>query len=803
MASSISSRRQLFMRAVKFPILLSFLANLAPVGPITGKETAASEHWAFQPVRHVEPPAVADESDWVINPIDQFVLRRLKERGLKPSRRIGRRAFLRRLTFDLTGLPPSPEELDRFVRDESPAAADIAIDRLLASPRYGERWGRHWLDVARYADTKGYVFTSERRFPYSYTYRDYVIRSLNEDLQFDQFVVDQIAADQEESDDPQRLAAMGFLTLGRRFLNNVHDIIDDRIDVVTRGLMGLTAQCARCHDHKYDPIPTADYYSLYGVFASSQEPRELPLIAKPTQSAAYQKFSNELAEKQKGLEKYRDRTHETLQSDLRRSVGDYLHTLTGTFVRGTRRKSIAEWRTYLAKREPSHRLFGPWIQVRDASQPDRAKLFDRLRRTPEKLNPVLLRELVARKGDRLADLAGAYNTAFRIADDAWKKLRAKDSKATRLDDPALEEIRHFLFAKDSPTTIERTRVREYFDRAFRDRERGIQRAIDKFRATSPGAPPRAMVLVDRSSPHEPRIFLRGNPARIGKRVPRQFLSALGGGKFSKGSGRLELARAIVHPKNPLTARVIVNRIWRQHFGKGLVTTPSDFGTRSTPPSHPDLLDYLSSYLVSEDWSLKALHRLILRSAVYAQGHDHVGDALYEEADPENRLLWRANRRRLEFEALRDAILAVSGRIDLAMGGPSVKIFSSKSALARRSVYGFVERQNLPSVLRNFDFANPDASCPKRHETLVPQQALFLMNSPFVGTEANYSLARREVSSASKIEDRIRILYLLAYSREPEPAEVELARDFIHVDPGTRWRLFVQTLFLSSEFAYVD
>src|SRR5579885_560826 len=289
-----------------------------PLSPAAARD----RHWAFRPVRKPVLPAVRHEG-WVRTPVDRFILARLEEKGHRPAPPADRRTLLRRITFDLIGLPPTPEEVDAFLNDPSPDAYEKVVDRLLASPHYGERWGRHWLDVARYADTKGYVFTDERRFPFSYTYRDWVIRSLNEDLPYDQFVLQQLAADQllpltlssppaaggegrVGGDDKRSLAAMGFLTLGRRFLNNPHDIIDDRIDVVCRGLMGLTVACARCHDHKYDPISQKDYYALYGVFASSVEPKELPVLMEPTPSPAYRAYEKELAVLQKAVDDYRE-----------------------------------------------------------------------------------------------------------------------------------------------------------------------------------------------------------------------------------------------------------------------------------------------------------------------------------------------------------------------------------------------------------------------------------------------------------------------------------------------------------------
>jgi hypothetical protein len=618
-----------------------------------GEKNVSEAHWAFEQVVDPEPPNV--DSAWVSGAIDRFVFARLQLAGLEPSAAVDRTTWLRRVTIDLIGLPPTPDEVDSFLGDDSTDAREKVVDRLLASPRRGERWGRHWLDIARYADTKGYVFTAERRFPYSYTYRDYVVRSLNEDLPYDRFVVEQIAADRLDlGDDPRPLAAMGFLTLGRRFLNNAHDIIDDRIDVVTRGLLALTVQCARCHDHKYDPIPTADYYSLYGVFASSVEPKELPKIGAPEDVDAYEQFRKELKKRQK-------------------AVDDFRATL------------------------------------------------------PKKV-----------------------------------------------------------------------------DRAMRDQLRELEKRVDELHVEHAGAPARAMALADASTPHDPRIFLRGKSSSPGDSVPRRFLGVLAGKNrkpFTDGSGRLELARAIVDERNPLTARVVVNRVWMHHVGKGFVRTPSDFGRRSDPPTHPLLLDWLASRLVEDGWSLKALQRRIVLSSSYAQSS--VVDAGRKKADPENRLLWRANPRRVEFEVLRDTLLHASGRLDTRIGGKAVPIFGNSDS-RRRTIYGFIDRQNLPPTLRTFDFASPDASTPKRHQTTVPQQALWLMNGVFAREQATQLAARDEIREAKDARERIIRIYRWLFARMPDADEIAAGEAFVAASPTDKtWTSYVHTLFFANELAFVD
>jgi hypothetical protein len=556
---------------------------------------AHKDHWAFQAPRKTAPPEIAhgagDEARGQAE-IDRFVAAPLRKAGLQVSPSADPRTLLRRLSYDLTGLPPTADELDAFAaasRADGNAAYLQAVDRLLQSPRFGERWGRYWLDVARYADTKGYVFQEDRNYPTAYKYRDWVIEALNADLPYDKFLVEQLAAD--KLGDPTAAPAMGFLTLGRRFLNNPHDINDDRIDLITRGLMGLTTACARCHDHKFDPIPTADYYSLYGVLASSKE-----------------------------------------------------------------------------------------------------KQHD-----------------------------------------------------------------------DGPPTLE-----------------------------------------DAETPLEPVVFLRGQPGARGPKVSRHFLSCLVEGDpkpFTSGSGRLELAQSIASPGNPLTARVWVNRVWAHLFGRGLVGTPSDFGTRGDKPTHPELLDWLAVTFMEDNWSTKQLIRRVVTSQTYRQTSNANEAGL--AADPENRLLWRMNRRRLDLEAFRDSLLAASGKLDLTMGGPSVQLTEAPFP-TRRAVYGFIERQNLPAFFRTFDFANPNVHAAGRPQTASPQQALFMLNSPFVLEQA-HALAERSAADDGDLK-RLDRMYRAALGRGPtleEAVDVHAYLTAMDAAQGNRWDELAQVLLMSNEFIFVD
>ena len=707
-----------------------------------------------------------------------------------------------------------------------PTPGPGAIERLLASPQYGECWGRHWLDVARYADTKGYVFTEERRVPSAYTYRDYVIRSFNSDLPYDRFLVEQIAADRLPlGNDRQPLAAMGYLTLGRRFLNNQQDIIDDRIDVVCRGLMGLTVSCARCHDHKFDPIPTRDYYSLYGVFASSVEPGELPIIGKARDSVALLAFEKEQKRLQDKLQEFNDGQNAELISRFRAQAADYLQAAlkpappmeprqTANLAAGELHpQMVRRWRTYLNDgARTADPVWAPWsILAKVKADEFTSKMQTLLRDKAQlgKLNVQLRNLLVARPPSSPEELAKLYGKLLTESEKRWR-LEEQWAKETNqpapavLSDPAWEEVRQRLYGQAAPPSVPANEIERFFNRAAKDRQRALKKQVEEWQATAPSAPPRAMVLEDMATPIKPRVLLRGNPGSPGQEVPRQFLEVLSNNRkaFSQGSGRLELARAIASPDNPLTARVMVNRIWMHHFGAGLVRTPGDFGTRGEPPTHPELLDFLAAYFVEHGWSVKDLHRLILRSSVYQQRSDD--KPAYSSRDVENRLLWRQNLRRLDFEALRDSFLAAAGQLDANMGGPSVEITTPKSN-PRRSIYGFIDRQNLPGIFRTFDLASPDVSTPQRYTTTVPQQALFLLNSPFALEQAAKLLQRPEVAGEKLPAKRIECLHRLLYSRGADKEEIETGLRYLATGGGDEraWETYAQVLMLANEFVFID
>jgi hypothetical protein len=590
---------------------------------ITPKDQA---FWSFQPIADPLPPPVR-HAGWAKGPLDDFVLAKLEANGLTPSQPADKRTLIRRATFDVIGLPPTTEEIDAFLGDASPDAFSKVVDRLLTSPHYGERWARHWLDLARYGEDQAHTFQA-RKYANGYRYRDWLIRAFNQDMPYSEFIKEQIAADLLiEPGLQERLPALGFFALGPVYYGDPKklDQLDDRIDTLTRGFLGLTVACARCHDHKFDPIPTKDYYALAGVFAST-EYVEVPVV-------------------------------------------------------------------------------------------------------PQKV--------------------------------------AEQSKVKQTD-------------------------------------------ADKKKNVSPVYPV-VHALKDGPRPINMKVHVRGSPETLGEETPRHFLSILGGeGKpFTRGSGRLELAQAIADAKNPLTARVMVNRVWQHHFGKGLVRTTSNFGALGERPTNPELLDSLARRFIETGWSIKALHRQIMLSAAYQQSSRF--DARNHERDPDNKLLWRMNRRRLEVEAWRDAILSVANRRDPTIGGPSAELASPDNH--RRTLYAFVSRHELNSLLRLFDFPDPNITSGERTVTTVPLQQLFVLNSEFMVRNSRALAARLTAQPEEDDAARIRRAFLLLYSRPVTGRELQLGLVFLAADPPeaaegsgsalSAWEQYAQVLLSSSEFLYVD
>ncbi len=741
-------------------------ARVAPY-TITPEQRA---FWSFQPVQPSVPPSVKD-ANWTRTDIDRFIAAKLEARGLRPVRRADRRTLIRRASYDLTGLPPTVEEVEAFEHDKSPDAFAKVVDRLLASPRYGERWGRIWLDVARYSDDR---LDSERDNPYpaSFRYRDWVIQAIQDDMPYDVFVKAQIAGDQLP-DAAKYEAGLGFYALSP-------EMQDDRVDATARGFLGLTVACAQCHDHKYDPIPASDFYALMGIFRNT-ELHEVPLAEKDVVEA-YKKQQALIEKKEKELKAYVDGQTAQLGLILASQTARYMPGKDGTLDAETK----ARWTKYLATPEKQHPFLKAWYEAKTPEQRATAAaefqaqvlavIAEKARVDDE--NHVRLGVNPSREDLSKANLVSLDRAKFGL----WEDM---------LGDRG---VLHYGDSKKEEAKIDR-----FLSGVWLDHLKSLRDQLAVLKADLPPAYPVLQAITDKEKPEQQRIWIRGDQNNPGELAPPHFLSILSKGapeRFANGNERLALAEAIANPVNPLTARVIVNRVWQQHFGYGLVRTASNFGTQGDHPSHPELLDYLAARFVREGWSLKKLHREIMETAVYALS-DEPSERNFAE-DPDNRLLWRYNRRRLDAEALRDSILYVSGKLDLKAGGPALRLDKENN---RRTAYAYISRRQLDPMLALFDFPNPNSTSEQRLQTTVPLQKLFFMNSPFV-MEQSAALAERVASEAPGVEQRIAATYRLILQRDPTPEERRLAREFLAGD-AVAWPRFAQVLLSSNEFTYLN
>lgn len=759
--------------------------------------------WSFQPVAKPALPKAIGEAK-AHKPVDQFVLAKLRENNLKAVGLADKRTLIRRATFDLIGLPPTPDEIEAFVADKSPDAFDKVVERLLASPRYGERWGRFWLDLARYSDGKIGTRT-DAPYPNAFRYRDWVIQAFNDDLPYDQFVRAQLAADHlPEGKREDHLAALGFLALSPSG--------DDRVDVVTRTFLGFTVGCAQCHDHKFDPIPTKDFYSLQGVFSSSAY-HEYPL-APEEQVKAYKSAEKAIADQKATITKFVKEQSEQLVDVLFVQTAEYM--VAGWQVlqdggpsaedaakeAGLDAEILGRWVTYL-KSEKEHQFLDEWdAMVERGGSLEEAK---ELAQAAENLVLAIHKEKYGIEDRNYVKLGGAKG----VADERtrqytnleflglkkwylWRDLASEPFRKDGFDHPGGV----FYFGEKEEHSIERFLNGVW--QAHLDTMRADLKVLEE---ALPEPYPFIHGYKDAEKIKDLQVYVRGDKDNLGELAPRRFLQVLSKGEraqFTHGSGRLDLANHIVDRENPLTPRVMVNRIWAHHFGRGLVGTLSNYGQLGEKPTHPELLDYLAARFVESDWSIKEMHREIMLSATYQRATDSI--AKNQENDPANKLLWRANLvPRLDAEALRDSILAVAGTLESDAGGPPAEFADDNH---RRTVYCTVSRTETNRMMTLFDFPDPNATSTKRAVTVGPMQRLYFLNSGFVMNQAKALAERLEREAGDDPKARIRRVYELVYGRLPTESEMKIGLEYVRQNEEA-WPRYAQTLLAASEFSSVN
>jgi hypothetical protein len=745
--------------------------------------------WSFQPVRKPTVPAVKEAK----SPVDAFLLKAMESKGIRPTTPAPKHVLLRRVYLDLIGIPPTPAEVEAFERNSSPKALESVVETLLSSPRYGERWARHWLDVARYTDDKLNIVADE---PYanSFRFRDWVVKAFNDDMPYDLFVKAQLAADLLPVKDREPLlAGLGFYGMSAQYQ-------EDRPDVTGKAFLGLTVGCAQCHDHKFDPIPTKDYYSWLGIFTNTRL-KEYPLANEST-VAEYQKKEKEVEELQKELDRFRQSQSRLLAEILAARIEKYIPA--AYEVMGPRKSTVPDaakaagldegvlqrWVDYLGRKDHEGDYLKNWQKlladggnarkVGEALQAEVLTLHTEIRGIEEKNlatlggaegNPALAKiVLLPYPRDKYVFWAGLFG------DSRTGFTNRKDARVLQF---AGDDLDRFLHGP------------------WKEYSQELKAKLEAKKKELPTKYPFLHIVEEVEKPKNMQVHIRGNADTLGEEAPRAFLSILSPESpvpFTKGSGRLELAEAIASPKNPLTARVMVNRIWAQHFGSGIVRTPSNFGQLGDRPSNQELLDYLAARFVETGWSVKAIHREIVLSSAYALSAQPVEANM--KVDAENRLVWRANVRRLDVEALRDSVLAVAGTLDPAVGGPPTPINDEKNH--RRTIYSFVSRRKLDATLATFDFPNANDSSEQRILTNTPLQRLYLLNSKFVMNQSRAFADRvKEVSPAASVKQA----YRLALNRPPSADELRWGQEYLA--SGEPLSSLAQAIFSSNEFLYVQ
>jgi hypothetical protein len=863
-----------------------------PAGKAAGKPGLIGEfdlhgrklaQWAFQPIGPQTVPAVKDAA-WAVSAIDRFILAKLEAADLKPAPAAEKRTLLRRVTFDLIGLPPTPEELAAFLADDTPKAFEKVVDRLLESPHYGERFGRHWLDLVRYAETAGHEFDFE--IPQAWQYRDYVVRAFNADVPYDQFVIEQLAGDllPEPRRHPtehfnESIIGTGFWYLGESkhspvdLLADEAERIDNQIDVFGKAFLGQTLGCARCHDHKFDALSTKDYYALSGYLQSSR--LQIAFVDGPQMRgaviAALEKLRDERAALLDDVAPPPEEDPPTREGDL--TLADFSrHDYHGWFVTGDAFGQGPVTNPVGILPQPG-RGWPAGARGLAHSGALSGRLEGVLRSRTFKIERKHILYLAAGKGtliiliiESMQYLRNPIYGSLTIPLDQPDRLQWHVQDVSKWighnayielidDNDGFLAVDRILFSDTAAHPFEPagepnsaladilgTGLIEAGEKPLRTPAPALARRSARLAEIAEKRPRleeeiryvrKALAIAD-GTPEDDRVHVRGSPHKLGDLVPRRFLEAVAGVDQRaprEGSGRLELARRVVDPANPLLPRVIVNRLWKYHFGEGLVRTPDDFGNMGQPPTHPELLDYLAGEFIAPPragekghaWSFKRMHRALLLTRTY-QMASRAADPRAEELDPQNKLWHRMNLRRLEGEIIRDAMLAVSGRLDRAQGGPGVPPYLTPymagrgrpeksgplDGEGRRSIYIGVRRNFLTPMFLAFDYPVPFTAMGRRSVSNVPAQALALMNNPFVVEQADL-WAKRAAEKQPDVDARLRAMYLAAFSREPTAAERASAQEFLaegtKQDPSgdaTRpWADLAHVLFNVKEFIFVE
>jgi len=775
--------------------------------------------WSFQPIQKPAVPAVKDTA-WAKTTIDRFILAKLEENNLKPVKAADKRSLIRRAYYDLVGLPPTPEQVDAFLTDNSPEAFAKIVDRLLDTPQYGERWARHWLDVARYADGDGrpdrrpvFLGYGQARDGYANTwrYRDWVAQAFNQDMRYDQFVKAQIAADlMPEKDRSKLLPALGFLGIGPWFTGD--DVVfvearanerDDKVDVVSKGFLGLTVTCARCHNHKYDPISQKDYTAMAGVFASSSYWEYN--LAPEKEVQAYQDQRKKVKAAEAALQEYADACALRVADTLTTQIPRYMMTVRKVALANPKAQkaeldqvantekldsaTFQRWFVYLTATEKLHPYLKSWDAMMakgGGTDAEAQKLAEDFRDMVAKVIPEK-KAVIAGNLEMTRDYKPDANEAtallpgdlmqfelFQYKQQMVQKVMDTNHFYVWLDVVQGENDQSYL-KKDGIFEHKGKDLLRFLTAEEKSKLDAMQAEVAALTKAMPPEYPYLMALKDEAKPVDLKLNIRGNPHALGEEVHRGFPAILGKTDgdplpFTQGSGRMELADAIV--QSPLAARVMVNRIWMHHFGRGIVNSPSDFGMMGDRPSHPELLDYLASRFVENGWSMKAMHREIMLSAAYQEAYE--ASEANSAVDPDNRLVWRANFRRLEVESIRDSMLYVTGNLDERVGGPPQNLRSP--AFKKRTFYARASR-TPDGLLTLFDYPDPNITSEQRSVTNVPLQGLFFMNSDLVNSQAD-ALAARLLQEGSSDEDRIQRAYRIVFERAATPTEVQRGLQFL-------------------------